>query len=152
MKSVTVNWISLPKVKEGTTKEFVLLCCILFLVAQSILPALKRENASPTYFRISVSPPDSLMLVASAVQPEEQNVIRPQLTPFFFKPVPLNSCDINLLLSVPGIGPSLANAILKTRADIGTFRDMQDLLLVRGIGQSRMRLFSKHFSFENEPL
>lgn len=73
----------------------------------------------------------------------------PQFTPFFFKPVPLNSCDKNLLLSIRGIGPSIADAILKTRADIGNFHDMQDLLLVPGIGKTRMHQFSKHLSFEN---
>ena len=150
MKSVTVSKISLSKVKGATAGEFVLLCCLLFLVVQSILPFLAKPNSTYTTFYLTQSLPDSLMLVTSPVQTERQtNVYPPQLTPFFFKPVPLNSCDKNLLISIPGIGPSIADAILKTRADIGTFQDAQDLLLVPGIGKSRMDQFSKHFSFEN---
>ena len=152
MKSVTRSRISPPIVKGDTTREFVLLCCILFIFSQSILPVLTRNTPSATRFRLFQSSPDSLMLVTSPLQTEEQSSTHPpQFTPFFFKPVPLNSCGKKLLLSIPGIGPSIADAILKTRVDIGTFHDMQDLLLVPGIGKSRMHKFSKHFSFEKRP-
>lgn len=147
-----VNRISLSKVKgEGeTTRGFVLFCCFLFLVAQSILPILTQNNITETHFYLSQSLPESLMLGTSPVQAKKQgSIFPPQFTPFFFKPVPLNSCDKNLLLSIRGIGPSIADAILKTRADIGYFHDMEDLLLVPGIGKTRMHQFSKHLSFEN---
>jgi len=152
MKSVTGSRINPPKEKGDIAREFVLLCCILFMFAQLVLPVLTRDTPSAIRFRLFQSSPNSLMLVTSPIQPEEQSSIQPpQLTPFFFKPVPLNSCDKKLLLSISGIGPSIADAILKTREDIGTFHDMQDLLLVPGIGKSRMNKFSKHFSFEKRP-
>ena len=154
MKSVTVNRTDLLIVKEDAGREVVLICCVLFFFVQSIFPVLLQEEKSAFNLKRCQYPHDSLLLVNVPGQTEgetlKENVVNqlPQFTPFFFQPVPLNSCDKNLLLAVPGIGPALATAILETRNNIGSFHDMHDLLKVPGIGKSRMNTFSKFFSFE----
>ena len=53
-------------------------------------------------------------------------------------PVHLNSATAEELDALPGIGPSLAAAIIRARAEQGGFRSVQDLEQVRGIGAARM--------------
>lgn len=53
-------------------------------------------------------------------------------------PVHLNSATAEELDALPGIGPSLAAAIIRAREEQGGFRSVQDLEQVRGIGAARM--------------
>lgn len=52
-------------------------------------------------------------------------------------PVNLNTATSDQLESLPGIGPALAEAIMKERDRRGGFRSVEDLLRVRGIGDQR---------------
>lgn len=52
-------------------------------------------------------------------------------------PVHLNTATAEELETLPGIGPSLAAAILRERRARGGFRSVQDLDAVRGIGEAR---------------
>ena len=52
-------------------------------------------------------------------------------------PVDLNSASESDLEALPGIGPSLAQAIIATRTRLGGFRSVDDLREVRGIGDRR---------------
>lgn len=53
-------------------------------------------------------------------------------------PVHLNSATAADLDTLPGIGPSLAAAIIRAREERGGFGSVQDLEQVRGIGDARM--------------
>jgi competence protein ComEA len=53
-------------------------------------------------------------------------------------PVHLNSATAEELETLPGIGPSLAAAILRERQARGGFRSVDDLDAVRGIGTARL--------------
>lgn len=52
-------------------------------------------------------------------------------------PVNLNTATSDQLEALPGIGPALAEAIMKERDRRGGFRTVEDLLRVRGIGDQR---------------
>jgi len=70
------------------------------------------------------------------------------LTPFFFQPIPINSADCELLSTVKGIGPKLAQQIIDTRTANGPFKTASDLLTVPGVGPTRMGQFAPYFSFQ----
>jgi len=53
-------------------------------------------------------------------------------------PVNLNTADQAALETLPGIGPSIAGAILRHRDLEGAFERVEDLLEVAGIGPSRL--------------
>jgi competence protein ComEA len=53
-------------------------------------------------------------------------------------PVDLNRADIDALETLPGIGPSIAGAIVAHRDANGPFASVDDLLEVRGIGPTRL--------------
>jgi competence protein ComEA len=52
-------------------------------------------------------------------------------------PIHLNSATTAELETLPGIGPSLASAIMKLRVESGGFRSVGDLRDVPGIGDAR---------------
>lgn len=54
--------------------------------------------------------------------------------PFHDGRLDLNRADARALESLPGIGPALAERILRFRSENGPFRTLEDLLEVSGIG------------------
>ena len=146
--------------KEGTgVRSVVLLICTLFLIIQFVYVtrtplvidelqtdlnvigeqelSIIRVNAPYKTFA-----PDSLFSFNS---PEYSH-----LAPFFFKPIPINYCNKSLLMSVKGIGPSLAERILETRISKGKFESPNDLLAIKGIGQARLEKFAPYLSFSKD--
>ena len=124
-------------------RQLVFICCVLFFISAPLSSFLLQTSNSGTALQLLQSSDGTLSLSKRA---GNANIL-PQCTPFYFKLVPVNSCDKELLLSVSGIGPRLAESILKTREEIGYFANMNDLLLVPGIRESRMIRFSKQLSF-----
>ena len=64
-------------------------------------------------------------------------------TPEQVEPIPSNKLNINTatvaqLDELPGIGPTLANAIVSYREENGPFQKIGDLMLVKGIGKGRL--------------
>ncbi|MDI9498367.1 MAG: helix-hairpin-helix domain-containing protein [Bacillota bacterium] len=53
-------------------------------------------------------------------------------------PVNLNTADQGMLETLPGVGPQIAQAILRQREELGGFASVEDLLLVPGIGERRL--------------
>jgi len=54
-------------------------------------------------------------------------------------PVYLNQATLTDLHRLPGVGPKRAEAILALRTKLGHFRQVEDLLKVKGIGRSSLR-------------
>lgn len=53
--------------------------------------------------------------------------------------VNINSADQAQLETLPGIGPAKAQAIIQYRQDFGSFKNVQDLLEVSGIGEKTFK-------------
>lgn len=53
-------------------------------------------------------------------------------------PIDLNTATVDQLESLPGVGPSIAAAIVEHRERSGPFRSVDDLLDVPGIGPARL--------------
>src|ERR1700733_8489271 len=59
-------------------------------------------------------------------------------------PIDINSASSAQLQEVPGIGPATADKILQMRKSYGTFKSVDDLLSVRGIGPKRLEKMRKY--------
>lgn len=62
----------------------------------------------------------------------------------------LNTCTLDELESLPGIGESKAMAILEFRDKYGAFSDISELRYVPGIGESLYNDIKKYLFIEND--
>lgn len=62
--------------------------------------------------------------------------------------IPINHADIELLKTVPGIGPALAKRIVDERDRSGFYHQPEDLARVRGIGTKRVEQFHNYLRFD----
>jgi len=65
-------------------------------------------------------------------------VVDPASAPAAPGPIDLNSATADQLDTLAGIGPSTAKAIIERRTQLGRFRSVDDLLSVKGIGESKL--------------
>lgn len=77
--------------------------------------------------------------------------IQAKKTPFFFELIPINSADKDMLMSVQGIGPALADDIVIYRQQFGPFESEGDLQNLKGIGPKRAAKFATVFTFAEVP-
>lgn len=64
----------------------------------------------------------------------------------------INSASSAELQMVPGIGPATTQKILQTRKSYGSFKDVNDLLAIRGIGQKRLDKMRKYLVVSKPPV
>jgi competence protein ComEA len=67
------------------------------------------------------------------------------ITPAFAKKIPpahpidINTATVKELEQLPGVGPTTAKAIIEFRARAGHFQRVTDLLVIRGISESKLK-------------
>ena len=71
------------------------------------------------------------LIAASAVSAEQKH---PPETP-----VDLNVANIKELEQLPGVGPTTAKAIIDFRTKSGRFHRVEDLLVIRGISEAKLK-------------
>jgi len=62
------------------------------------------------------------------------------------QPININTADSTQLQLVPGIGPSTAEKILQMRKSYGSFKSVNDLTAIRGIGPKRLEKMRKYLT------
>ena len=95
------------------------------LGAKPLVAAVQYDNAMPRPARLS-----------------------PALANIFFQPIPINRADVDILTSLPGIGPVLAERIVQRREKHGFFRSKDELLHIAGIGPKKLAGITDHITFE----
>ncbi|MGE4357362.1 MAG: ComEA family DNA-binding protein [Candidatus Omnitrophota bacterium] len=64
------------------------------------------------------------------------------------KKVNINSANFSELVSIPGIGPVLAESILEYRKKEGPFRNLDQLKNVKGIGEKKLKAIAEYILLE----
>ncbi len=82
-----------------------------------------------SFFLLVVTPTQSL--ATSAKNPQE--AVQKLTTK-----VDINTADVDQLITVPGIGPKTAEAIIAYRKENGTFASLDDLIKIKGIGAKKL--------------
>lgn len=67
-----------------------------------------------------------------------------RLAPLFFKPIPINQADEELLATIPGIGPAFARRIIEFREQQGRINAIEELDEVKGVGPAKLRILAEH--------
>lgn len=75
---------------------------------------------------------------SSVADPTVAETAAPETTTPPVYPVDVNSADLDALMTLPGIGPVLAQRILDYRTVNGPFRSLEELANVKGIGAKRL--------------
>jgi len=66
-------------------------------------------------------------------------------------PININTAGAAELEEVPGIGPATAQKILNTRKSYGSFKSVDDLLAIKGIGPKRLDKMRKYLTVGKAP-
>ena len=74
----------------------------------------------------------------------QQIALPPKVANIFFLPIAINEVDIDLLCTLPGVGPVLADRILAKRIEMNGFKNTDDLLQVKGIGPRKLDCIRDH--------
>ena len=60
----------------------------------------------------------------------------------------INHADVNMLITLPGVGRETALNIIDYRTKIGDFKEVEELLYVKGIGVKKLEIIKKHIYIE----
>lgn len=74
--------------------------------------------------------------------------VSPLQSALLLRRVPVNRADSEVLQTVPGIGPTLAERIVAERQQGGPFTGLEDLVRVPGIGPKRAQLMKNYVLFD----
>jgi len=64
--------------------------------------------------------------------------------------VNINSASVEQLQELPGVGAARAEAIVKLREQRGGFRSVEELLEIKGIGESGLKKIAPHVVLKGE--
>ena len=114
---------------------------------------LKRIKGRDVCQQLHYVQPDSLVVgnCLAAGKVHVKKSVPPRSSPFLFAAMPINSADKEMLMTVDGIGPALAEDILAYRRQFGQFTSSRDLLNLSGIGPKRAAKFATAFTFTENP-
>ena len=143
-----------PEIMRDGRVQLILIITFLYLV-QAILNNYFFPNfASPvtTAFLRSVTP-NQLVVEAGAAHDREgkRHVLPAAHAPFFFQAIPVNSADKEMLMTVKGIGPTLAESIIAYRQNFGPFKSIEDLTKIPGVGKKRAASLAPFLLFGEAP-
>ena len=71
-----------------------------------------------------------------------------RLAPLFFKPIPINQADEELLTTIPGIGPAFAKRIIEFREQHGRITAIEELDAVKGIGPAKLKILKANLTVD----
>lgn len=64
--------------------------------------------------------------------------------------VNINTADADALMLLPRVGPSVAERIVEFRQKNGKFKSVEDLMLVRGVGEKTFELIRPYLATSGE--
>jgi competence ComEA-like helix-hairpin-helix protein len=134
------------------TLLFILMCSLLLFDLVSNRSAFQGKTSDHCE-QLYIASFDKLAVKScSEADPKQQSLSFPaRFSPFFYAAMPINSSSREMLMTVQGIGPAMAEDIIAYRRHFGPFTSSEDLLKVPGIGPKRAARFANDFSFVKTP-
>jgi hypothetical protein len=110
----------------------------------------EKVPAAGDTLRLRMEPQGHLVLepVQDLTEPPAESEIPPRYLPFFFQPLPINSADKELLMTIKGIGPQLAETIVTHRHQVGPILSILDFQAVPGVGHKRANALATDLVFD----
>ena len=98
--------------------------------------------------QLELRPDKQLYLKQEAILTQHPESLPLFYYPLFFLPLPINSVDKDLLMTVKGVGPVLAENIVSHRQKFGPILNIVNLQAIQGIGQKRANLLANELVFD----
>lgn len=76
-----------------------------------------------------------------------ENGRSPNMAVFLFDPISINLASYELLQTVRGVGPKLAQKIITYRVQVGPFVSFESIKNLTGVGEKRAKYLTTQFSF-----
>lgn len=137
----------------GDGRLTVVLCVLfsLFLsdfIFNTNIPLLNKNRKESHYKQLHFVKPNMLIVEKSLVA--GGGSVPARYTPFLFALIPINSADKDMLMTVNGIGPAMAENLFLYRQKFGRFKTSSDLENIHGIGPKRAAQLASAFTFKEE--
>lgn len=144
-------WLTGPEIEEGVYRisgpaATPSVSWLNLYQGLGLIPPPDGINCAPNITDLGISG-----LTAVHIQSHAHPVFSPApplLGAFFFKPIPINRADRELLEVLPGIGPKLADRIISFRENRGKIIGPDELMLVSGISRKKLHRLHGAISFE----
>jgi len=134
---------------KGNDQRIIILLiitCSLVLSKMAIFETAAHFSNSRQVRNLSWNHSGLCYLFNSNCFSEKREGMANHLAPFFFKQISINSSSRELLMTIKGVGPVMAEAIISQRRISGPFTHPDDLLRIRGVGPKRMAYLANHLS------
>ncbi|MDG4476781.1 ComEA family DNA-binding protein [Thiovibrio frasassiensis] len=95
--------------------------------------AWRTGPGTPGLYRVEAHSPSGEEPLPTAPTPA-------RLAPLFFKPIPINQADEELLTTISGIGPVFARRIIAFRNQQGRINAIEELDSVEGVGPAKLKI------------
>lgn len=137
------------KKKDGRLTVVLLMTCLLLVVVFSNSQGILKRNYCRIYNYIWITPNQELKLLNIQAEGRYFPTFPIQFYPLFFQPLPINSANKELLMTIKGIGPVLAETIVNHRQYSGSIMNIDELSRVPGIGEKRGISLVTELVFDN---
>ncbi len=145
-----------PNVEHANDGRLTVVLCVLLslllsdLIFSCYIPYLNTSNKESLYTQLHFVKPDGLTVVKSPA--EGRGYVPAKYTPFFFESIPINSANKDMLMTVNGIGPAMAEKIIVYRQRFGPFKTNRELENIHGVGPKRAAQLASVFTFKEETI
>jgi competence protein ComEA len=138
---------------EGDGRMIVVLCVLFSLLLSDFMSSsnisfLNENRRESHYTQLHFVKPDMLIVEKSPVAGGGD--VPAKYTPFLFELIPINSADKDMLMTVNGIGPAMAENIILYRQKFGRFKTSLDLENLHGVGPKRAAQLASVFTFKEK--
>lgn len=137
------------KKKDGRLTVVLLMVFLLLSMVFCNSQCLLESKYLRIYSYIGIKHNQEIYLLNSQVDGPYSFHVPTQFSPLFFLPLPINSADKDLLMTIKGIGPVLAETIVSHRQQYGSIMNIDELSRVPGIGEKRGTSLVTELVFDN---
>jgi competence ComEA-like helix-hairpin-helix protein len=154
-KSLPITEIKL-ELKKDITQHYDLRIALILVVFLGVClasgfkgqGAFESSSAKPMCQQMEFSPSHLVSVDCDViVNAPVENGRSPNMAVFLFDPISINQASYELLQTVRGVGPKLAQKIITYRAQVGPFVSRESIEKITGVGEKRAQYLATQFSF-----
>ena len=134
--------------RDGRLTIVLLLFFLLLLVPLRHRLIYKNINLVQHCRKLEVRHDNQLYLSQKEIFTQNPGSLPLTYYPFFFLPLPINRADKDLLMTIKGVGPALAETIVSHRQEVGPILNIVNLQAIHGIGRKRATALANELVFD----